>query len=108
MAAGDITLTTPKVTTDSALKFVQAVVTSNSIEVYLAESASGVPHRVTITNSGCVGIDYSGGAFADDVPRAVTGEFTKLLGLIFKANPLNTLTTTLQTDGIITVAGSVG
>lgn len=108
MAAGDITLTTPKVITTNALQFVQAVVTTSSIDVYLKESVTGILHNVHVDNTSCLGIDYAGGVFTDGVPRAIAGEFTRLLGLVFKASPLTVLMSTLQGDGVITVAGSVG
>jgi hypothetical protein len=108
MAAGDITLTTPKVITTNTLQFVQAVVTPSSIDVFLKESVTGAMHSVHIDNASCVGVDYAGGVFTDGVARAIAGEFTRLLGLVFKASPLTVLMSTLQGDGVITVAGSVG
>lgn len=108
MAAGDITLSSPKVVTTNTLQFVQAVVTPTAMEITLQESATGILHRALVTNASCVGVDYAAGVFTDNVPRAVAGEFTKLLGLVFKANPLTVLMSTLQADGIVTVAGAVG
>lgn len=108
MAAGDITLSSSKTITVSSLQFVQAVVTTTSIDVYLQESSTLTQHRIHIDNTSCTGVDYTGGVFTDNVARAVTGELTKIFGLVFKAAPITTLMTTLQTDGIVTVAGTVG
>lgn len=108
MANGDITLSSPLVRTTNTLQFVQAVIATNSIEVIFQESVTGTVHRVFITNTSCIGVDYAGGVFTDNVNRAVSGELTKLFGLVLKTGALTTLIQTLQTDGILTIAGSVG
>jgi hypothetical protein len=108
MAAGDITLAAPKTITVNALVFVQAVLGPNAMEVVFQETATGQFHRVQVTDASCVGFDFTAGVFTDSVARAVAGELTKAYGLILKTNALRVLTQTLQSDGIITVAGVVG
>jgi hypothetical protein len=108
MAAGDISLTTPKVLNINSLVFVQVTISPTSMEVILQESATGTQHRVFITNASCTGIDLAAGVFTDNVPRVISNELTRLFGLVLKASPLTTLISTLQTDGVITVAGAVG
>lgn len=108
MAAGDITLTTPKVLNISSLLFVQVTITSTSMDVVLQEAATGVNHHVVINNTSCSGLDLTAGVFTDSVPRAIAGELTRVFGLVLKATPLTTLVQTLVTDGVITVAGTVG
>lgn len=108
MAAGDISLTTPKVLTINALSFVQVTISPTSMEIILQETATGVTHRVFITNASCTGLDLAAGVFTDNVPRAIAGELTRLFGLVLKATPLTVLMQTLLTDGVVTVAGTVG
>jgi hypothetical protein len=108
MAAGDIALTAPKTITVNSLQFLQVVITSTFMDVYLQETATGIQHRIHVDNASCTGLDYAAGNFTDNVPRAVAGELTKLFGLVLKATPLTVLMSTLQTDGIVTVAGTVG
>ena len=108
MAAGDITLTSPKVTTVTGLQLAQIAVTTTEMQVTLIETATGFAHVVRINNGSCIGVDYTAGVFTDNVPRAVSGEFTKLRNLLFQAGAQSTLMTTLVADGVLTVAGAVG
>ena len=76
--------------------------------------ALGAIHTVTLTDASCVGFGVSGGLVLDGLQRAVTGEYTKLLGILFgaatgNANARRTAAVqALVTDGIITVTGTVG
>jgi|SRR5579862_1916228 len=110
MANGDISLSSPKTISVPTLQLASVLLdlVGNSVQLVYLEAGTGVVHVVVVTDTGAVGVDYSGGVFTDSVKRVISGEFTKLLGLLFKAGARTTLTQTLITDGVLTVAGTVG
>lgn len=108
MAAGDLTLNTPKVVTVGGLVLSEILVRAAEMIITFNETSSGAAHVVILRDSGCIGVDYAGGVLTDGVPRAIAGEFSKMLGLLFKAGAKTTLTSTLIADGVTTVAGTVG
>jgi hypothetical protein len=115
MANGDMTLTTPKTISITGLTLVQMVLSlaTSTMQIVFQETATGVLHSAQLTDASCIGFDLTAGVFTDSVPRAVTGEYTKLLGILFGAGastPAQRKTAAVQalvTDGIVTVACTV-
>lgn len=110
MANGDIALTSPRVVTVNGLVFdsVQYSPSEQILRIFFRETTTGTRHEVTITNSNCIGIDYAAGVFTDNVLRAVSGQLTAMLAVIFKAGAVTNGVQRLITDGIITIPGTVG
>jgi len=114
MASGDMNLNVAKVLTVSGLTLQSFVIdlVNAFMQLTFIEVATGTPHVVRLTDaaSGCTGFDLTGGAFTDGLARAVSGEYTKLIGIIFGAgantpNQRKTAATAaLITDGVITGA----
>ena len=123
MANGDIALTTPKSVPTLVLAEVDICIVpppaSLSIS-FLEVDEKGPVHSVRITNSatnavGAVkGFDYAAGVFTETNPTPGNNYLTTILGVLFigNASTLNqrktALVQRLVTDGVITVAGTVG
>jgi hypothetical protein len=115
MAAGDITLTAA--VTTSVPGFTVARLDINLagglMNVQFLDALGGV-HQATLTDASCVGFGISGGVITDGIARAITGEYTKLIGILFgsatgNANARRSAAIqALVTDGVITVTGTVG
>lgn len=118
MANGDIALTTPKSVPNLSLGEVDiCIIPSPFMAITFFETdEKGPTHVVRITNAAgdVKGFDLTAGVFTDNVPRALTGYLTTILGVLFigNASTLNqrksALVNRLITDGVITVAGTVG
>ncbi len=116
MAAGDISLTTPinkVVVSGFSVRDLNISLKNAKMEVVFEEPTGDI-HTVRLNDTSCLGFGISGSVVTDDIPRAVSGEYTKLLGILFGAgaNTPNQRRTAainaLVTDGIITVVGTVG
>lgn len=119
MANGDIALTVPKSVAAAALSDVHIglLPVPYITFVFLESGVGSAGHGVYITNAVVTGFDYgivTPGAFTDGISRAQSNYLTTILGVLFIGNA-NTLaqrkTATVQrliTDGVITVAGTVG
>lgn len=116
MAAGDITLTssvTQTITGFTVLGF-NVRLDSGTMTIDFREAATGAARSVVVTDTACIGFDVAGGVITDRVPRSVSGEFTKLLGILFgaatgNANARRTAAVqALKDDGVITLTGTVG
>ncbi len=115
MASGDITLTTPKSIPNLPLSEVIITILPSPVVVFtfFEVDALGPTHVVRITNSAVTGFDFAAGVFIDNVPRALSGYLTTILGVLFigNATTLNqrktAVVTRLFTDNVITLAGTV-
>ncbi len=115
MPNGDITLTTAKTITVTGLVLQTFLIdfAGSNVQISFAEVATGNVHVVRLTDAACIGFDLTAGVFTDGVARAITGEMTKLLGVLFGAGASTAgqrktnAVQTLITDGVITVAGTV-
>lgn len=115
MSAGDITLTAALTQSIPGFTLTRYTIDLEQARMDMSfKDALGGYHSVTLTDAACVGYGVSGGAVVDGIPRAITGEYTKLLGIIFgaatgNANARRTAATqALVTDGVVTVTGTVG
>ena len=116
MANGDIALTTPKSVPSLALGELNITILPAALMTvtFFEVDATGPSHVVRITNSTVTGFDYAAGVFTDNVPRALSGYLTTILGVLFigNATTLNqrktALVTRLFTDGVITATATVG
>jgi hypothetical protein len=109
MSQGDIAFTTAKSITGLVLvEFIVTFAPTPAITIIFAEGAGGPQHVVRLTDANATGFDYAAGVFTDGVARAVTGEMTAMLGVLFKVNAKTLGIQRLVTDGVITVPGTVG
>lgn len=118
MSAGDLTLTVAVTKTLPGFTLIRLDVDlAKAVMAFHFVDALGSPHVAIVGDAAgsCSGFDVTGNAIADSVGRpAVTGEYTKLIGIIFgaatgNANARRTAAVqTLKDDGIITVVGTVG
>lgn len=119
MPAGDLTLGTPKSIPVLVLLDFSVVLGPGppSMAFTFAEGAAagaGPTHGVRVTDTGALGFDYSAGVFADQLTRVISGEFTKLAGILFGAGgsgPGARRTAAIQAlkdDLVITLTGTVG
>lgn len=115
MAAGDITLTVAvtKSLPGFTLTRLDSDLANTTMTFYFAD-ALGATHVATASDTKCSGFDVTGNVVTDNLPRAVTGEFTKLIGIIFGAATGNAnarrsgAVQALKDDGVITLTGTVG
>jgi hypothetical protein len=116
MAAGDLTLTAAatKTITGYTLARFEINLETATMAMLFKEAATGIYRTVSLTDASCIGFDVTGSVITDGIVRNVTGEYTKLLGIIFgaatgNANARRTAATqALKDDGIITLTGTVG
>lgn len=120
MANGDIALTTPRTIPNVVLGELNIIIVSASppsmMVTFFEVDEKGPAHAVRIANAaGAVtGFDLTAGVFTDNVPRALAGYLTTILGVLFigNASTLNqrksAVVNRLIADGVITVAGTVG
>jgi hypothetical protein len=115
MASGDISLTVPKSIPNLPLGEVGITILPSAFVTFtfFENDSTGPAHVVRITNSVVTGFDFAAGVFTDNVPRALSGYLTTILGVLFIGNASNLnarKTATVQrlvTDGVITLAGTV-
>ena len=115
MAAGDITLTVPKSVPLIPLGAVDICILPSPFITFtfFEVDEKGPTHVVRITNAAVTGFDFAAGVFTDNVPRALSGYLTTILGVLFigNATTLNqrktAAVTRLFTDGVITLTGTV-
>jgi hypothetical protein len=117
MASGDINYGANRVLTATGLQlgsFVIDLLTS-TMRMTFVEVATGIAHAATIGDAaGSVsGFDLTGGVYTDGIARpAITGEYTKLVGIIFGAGGNNpnqrktAATAALIADGVVTGVGT--
>lgn len=118
MANGDITLPVAKTIPGVPLgEITISVFPAAFMSITFFEGDGGGPtHVVRISNASVTGFDFSAGVFTDNLPRALAGYLTTILGVLFigNATTLNQRRTALVqrliADGVLTgfVAGNVG
>lgn len=117
MPAGDLTLNTPvtKTLPGFSLTRLDVDLVRSAMTFYFVDALAAL-HTVIATDvGGCIGFDVAGNTISDGLLRAaVTGEFTKLIGIIFgpatgNANARRSAAVqALKDDLVITFTGTVG
>jgi hypothetical protein len=115
MAAGDISLTAAVTQSIPSFTFIRLELDLRAATLAIQyQDARGDIHGVMLADTTCIGFGISGSVISDNIARAVTGEYTGMLGVIFgtatgNANARRTaMSQKLITDGIVTVTGTVG
>src|SRR5216110_2995407 len=84
MAAGDITLTAAVTTSVPGFTVARLDINLSGalMNIQFLDALGGV-HQATLTVTACVGFGISGGVISDGLARVISGEYTKLLGILF-------------------------